>query len=244
MNYAQTDIKKLYGVGEAKAKAYSALGITTVSDLLSHYPRGYEDRGDVRLISEVDDYVKHAFVLTVATAPKSAKIKKTMTLTKFRAYDESGFCEIVFFNQDYLKSVFTVGSTFRFYGRLDVSSRGVTLSSPAYEPYNEETPPPSLVPVYSSNGKISQKQIAKDVRAALVLTACDKDAFDPLPEDIRLRNKLCLRSFAQKNIHIPESFAALAAAAAVSATIEFSALAREPSGAKRVATSSSAPSAP
>ncbi|MBO7302952.1 MAG: ATP-dependent DNA helicase RecG [Clostridia bacterium] len=50
------------------------------------------------------------------------------------------------------------------------------------------------------------------MRSALVLSACDKDAFDPLPEDIRLRNKLCLRSFAQKNIHIPESFTFLAAA--------------------------------
>ncbi|MBO7302953.1 MAG: hypothetical protein J6U68_02075 [Clostridia bacterium] len=132
MSYAETDIKKLYGVGDARAKAYSALGITTVSDLISHYPRGYEDRGDIRLIAEVDDYSKHAFILTVASAPKSAKIKQTMTLTKFRAYDDSGFCEIVFFNQDYLKSVFTVSATFRFYGKLDKSSRGVTLSSPAY----------------------------------------------------------------------------------------------------------------
>ena len=45
-----------------------------------------------------------------------------------------------------------------------------------------------------------------------MLSACDRNSFDPLPEDIRLRNKLCLRSFAQKNIHIPESFASLAAA--------------------------------
>ena len=100
MSYIDTDIKKLYGVGEARAKAYSALGISTVSDLISHYPRGYEDRGDIKLIAEVDDYLKHAFILTVATEPKSARVKGNMTITKFRAYDESATCEIVFFNQD------------------------------------------------------------------------------------------------------------------------------------------------
>ena len=170
MSYIDTDIKKLYGVGEVRAKAYSALGITTVSDLLSHYPRGYEDRGDIKLIGEVDDYEKHAFILTVSTAPKTARLSGNRTVTKFRAYDESAQCEVVFFNQDYLKSTFTVGSTFRFYGRLDKSTRGVTLSSPVYEPYSNSAELPSLIPVYGVTGKISQKQISKDVRSALVLT--------------------------------------------------------------------------
>ena len=212
MSYIDTDIKKLYGVGEVRAKAYSALGITTVSDLLSHYPRGYEDRGDIKLIGEVDDYEKHAFVLTVATAPKTSRLKGNKTVTKFRVYDDSAYCEVIFFNQDYVRNVFSLGSTFRFYGRLDRSTRGVTLSSPIYEPYSEGAELPSLIPVYSATGKISQKQIAKDVRAALVLAACDRDSVDTLPEDIRLKYKLCMRSFALKNIHFPESFASLAAA--------------------------------
>ena len=212
MSYTDIDIKKLYGVGEARAKAYSALGISTVADLLAHYPRGYEDRGDVRLIGEIDDYDKHAFILTVATEPKTARVKGKMTITKFRAYDDSAQCEIVFFNQEYVRSVFSLGSTFRFYGRLDKSSRGAVLSAPTYEPYSEGVELQSLIPVYSATGKISQKQIAKDVRSALVLAACDRDSADSLPEDIRLKHKLCMRSFAEKNIHFPESFASLAAA--------------------------------
>ena len=212
MEHTGLDIKKLYGVGEARARAYASLGITTVGDLLSHYPRGYENRGDVRLISEVDDDQKHSFLLTVARPPKNALVKGRMTLTKLAAYDESGFCEIVFFNQEYLKNVFTEGSVFRFYGRLDKSSRGCVLSSPEYEPFVEGTSLPSLVPVYSVTAKISQKQIAKDIRSALVLFACDKDSADPLPENIRLRHKLCTRAYAMRNIHFPESFSALTAA--------------------------------
>ena len=105
MSYAELDIKKLYGVGEARAKAYSALGISTVGDLLSHYPRGYENRGDIRLLCEADD-AKNAFLLTVATEPRTARLKNRMTVTKFKAYDDSGTCEIVYFNQNYYKEKF------------------------------------------------------------------------------------------------------------------------------------------
>ena len=49
-----TDIGKLYGIGAVKKEAYARLGIITVGDLLSHYPRGYEDRGNIRLLSESD----------------------------------------------------------------------------------------------------------------------------------------------------------------------------------------------
>ena len=211
MSYAELDIKKLYGVGEARAKAYAALGISTVGDLLAHYPRGYEDRGSIKLLSEADDS-KNAFLLTVASEPRTARLKNRMTVTKFKAYDDSATCEIVYFNQDYIRNAFILGATYRFYGRLDRSSRGVVLSSPAYEPYTEGAMLPPLVPVYPATGKISQKQIAKDVRSALVLASCDRESGDPLPEDIRLKYKLCTRSFAQKNIHMPDSFVSLAAA--------------------------------
>ena len=211
MSYLDTDIKKLYGVGEARAKAYSALGITTVGDLLEHYPRGYEDRGDIKLLSEVDDFSKHAFLLTVATEPKSVRLKNRMTLTKFTCYDDSAYCEMIFFNQDFVRSVFTLGSTFRFFGKLDRSSKGLSMSSPVYERWEEEASLPSLVAVYPLSAKLSQKQIAKDVRSALVLAACDREE-DPLPEEIRLRHKLCTRAFAQKNIHFPDNFSSLAAA--------------------------------
>ena len=99
MGFAELDVKKLYGVGDARAKAYSALGISTVGDLLAHYPRGYEDRGDIKLLAEADDS-KNAFLLTVATEPRTARLKNRMTVTRFKAYDDSGACEIVYFNQE------------------------------------------------------------------------------------------------------------------------------------------------
>lgn len=206
-----TDIKKLYGVGEARAKAYGKLGIRTVEDLLVHYPRGYEDRGNIRLLSETDGVGKSAHLLTVATEPRSARVKGRMSLLKFRAYDDSGVCEITFFNQDFLKNVFTLGATFRFYGRVERKNNRYAMTSPAYEPWREDGELPPLVPVYPLTEGLSQKQLAKDMRSALTLMSI-KGEEDMLPAELRRRHGLCLRSFAIRNIHAPESFSALAAA--------------------------------
>lgn len=206
-----TDIKKLYGVGPARAAQYAKLGIENVEDLLSHYPRGYEDRGDIKLITESDGERKSAYLLTVATQPKSVRVKGRMTLTKLRAYDDSAVCEITFFNQEYLKNVFAPGSTFRFYGKVEKKNGKYTMISPAYEPLVEGETLPELLPVYPLTGGITQKQIAKDIRSAMILASCNEQE-ELLPEDIRRRHKLCLHSYAVKNIHNPEDFSALAAA--------------------------------
>ena len=212
MKLWDTDIKKLYGVGAARAARYEALGVKTVGDLLCHYPRGYEDRGSIKLIEESDGISKSAYILTVGTLPKSVRVKGRMSLTKLKAYDDSAVCEITFFNQEYLKNVFAVGSTFRFYGKVERKAGKYVMTSPAYEPWSETEELPSLIPVYPLTEGISQKQIAKDMKAAMVLASVAEDGDDPLPEDIRRRNTLCLHSYALKNIHAPESFSALASA--------------------------------
>ena len=212
MGYLDADIKKLYGVGSVRASRYAALGVHTVGDLLLHFPRGYEDRGNIKLISESDGETKSAYLLTVATEPKSVRLKGRMTLTKLRAYDDSASCEITFFNQEYLHSVFTLGSTFRFYGKIERKGNKYQMSSPVYEPWSENVELQSLVPVYRLTEGINHKQMGKDMKAALALAAADGEVEDPLPEDIRRRNALCLRSYAIRSIHSPENYVALASA--------------------------------
>ena len=211
MGILDTDIKKLYGVGAVRATRYAAMGVNNIGDLLCHYPRGYEDRGNVKLIAESDGSSKAAYILTVATQPKSVRVKGRMSLTKFRAYDDSAACEITFFNQEYLKNTFALGSTFRFYGKMGRKGDRYYMTSPAFEMWSEDAELPSLVSVYPLTEGITQKQIAKDMRAAMALASAMPEE-DPLPEDIRRRNTLCLRSYALRNIHWPENFAALAAA--------------------------------
>ena len=207
----KTDIGRLYGVGDVRKAAYGRLGIGTVEELLAHYPRGYEDRGNVRLLADADGVGKSAHVLCVATEPRVSMIKGRMTLVKFKAYDESAVCEITFFNQNYLRNVFTVGSEFRFYGKVEKKGSRYFMSSPVFEPIMDGVELPPLTSVYSLTEGITQKQISKDMRSALSLMSAS-EAEDDLPDELRRKYGLCLKSFALRSIHMPESFAHLAAA--------------------------------
>lgn len=209
-NVGEASVKTLPGIGRSRAEAYARIGIETVSDLLYHFPRSYENRGDVKLLSECVSGDKSSVELTVATQPKKALIRRGMELLKFNAYDSSGVCEITFFNQNYLFDKFPLGATFRFYGAVECSGRRYKMSSPSYEPCIEGVMLAPLVPVYPLTEGISKNRISSDIRLAMSLLADSNPDF--LPEDIRRRYGLCTLSYAIKNIHLPQDMKALSAA--------------------------------
>ena len=200
----ESPITVLGGVGKVRAASYARLGIFTLGDLLAHFPRAYENRGDIRLLTDARADGKSAVVLTVATAPKVVRLRSHKSFLKFRAYDDSASCEIVYFNQDYLKDKFQIGSEFRFWGRVEPKGRnGFSMSSPVAEAWVEEMPPRSLCAVWRLTDGLTQKQVEKDIFTALSLLGGDIE--DPLPAEIRQRRELCTLSFAERNIHQPDT---------------------------------------
>ncbi|MBQ7347861.1 MAG: ATP-dependent DNA helicase RecG [Clostridia bacterium] len=200
----------LAGVGKARAASYAKLGIETLGDLIRHYPRAYENRGDVCLLADARIDGKSAVILTVATEPKSVRLRSHKSFLKFRAFDDSGSCEIVYFNQDYLKNQFPVGSVFRFFGKVERNGKRFSMSSPVAEAWTETAYLPPLWAVYRMTEGLSPKQITKDIAAALALLSVEKD--DPLPLALRERRSLCMLAYAERNIHRPDSWQSLAIA--------------------------------
>ncbi len=207
---ATIPVSNLKGVGRVKAQAYASAGVHTLLDLLYFFPRAYENRANIVPLTAADPDLKCATVLPVATEPKIANIRRGMSLLKFRAFDDSGVCDITYFNQNYLKDKFPIGSTFRFFGKVERKKNRFEMSSPAAEPWVESAPPPPFFPIYRLSEGLSQKQIAQNVAEVLPLASATLP--DPLPENVRLEHKLCTVHFALKQIHQPESYAALAAA--------------------------------
>ena len=206
----QIPVTALHGVGNIKAKAYANAGVNSILDLLYYFPRAYEDRANVKLLAETSPEGKSAVIMTVATEPRVANIKRGMSLLKFRAFDESGVCEITYFNQNYYKDKFPIGSTFRFYGKVEKQKNRYSMTSPAADPWVDELPPPPFFSIYRLSEGLTQKLIAQNVEAALEMAS--RSMPDPLPEEIRERNGLCTIYYALRQIHFPESYAALATA--------------------------------
>ena len=203
-------IKVLSGIGPARAKAYEKLGISVVSDLIYHFPRAYENRGAIKLLSECKPGDKAALVMTVGTVPKKTMIRRGMELLKFTAFDESGTCEITYYNQNYLADKFPLGATFRFYGQVERVGKRYKMGSPAYEMIIEGEDLKPLVPVYPLTEGISKNRMAADIGAAMSALASELE--DYLPDEIRRRYKLCTLPFALREIHDPTDYESVARA--------------------------------
>jgi ATP-dependent DNA helicase RecG len=197
------NVSVLRGVGASKTKQLEHLGIHTVRDLLYYFPRAYEQRGNVCALSQAEENVPTSFMLTVGTRVTTAKIRNGYSISKFRAFDESGSVEVMFFNSPFVKDVFHLGTVFRFYGRLSFFKGKPTLSNPQYEAYVEGIPLKNYIPVYSLTEGLTSKTIAKLIEQCIndVLAAI----YDPLPESIRLSMQLPTLGFAIRGAHFPEN---------------------------------------
>ena len=193
-------ISDLHGIGKTRAEAFSRLGILSVRDLLYHAPRSYEDRGDIRSVSDAEDGATCALLLTVASTPYTARLRRGMSVTKFRAFDETGTVEIVYFNQPYAATRFTVGGEYRFFGKLAAGKKNFTLTNPAAEEVLPENPLPEMVPRYPLSEGLSSKIVASAVHEALAALPALKDF---LPENIRQKYELPTLATALRSLHEP-----------------------------------------
>ena len=210
MGYLDTPVTKLRGVGDARAKQLSRLGIESVRDLVYFFPRAYERRGNVKKLMEMSPDFPSSAILTVGSVVKNARIRKDMTISKFRAYDESGVVEIVFFNSPFVKDVFKVGSEFRFYGKVSYVKNQLKMTSPKYEPYIESRPLADFVPIYPLTSGISSKILDKLIES--VMDEAVAHIADPLPDEIRLSHFLPTLTYAITNAHFPQDEEALSRA--------------------------------
>ena len=201
-------VSELSGVGKTRAAQLERLGIRTLEDLVYYFPRAYENRGDERLLSKCDFDSPTSFILTVGTVVKTANIRRGLSISKFRAFDESGSVEITYFNTPFAKDVFKLGSVFRFYGKPSLNKKKLELTNPKYEPYVEGHPLPSLIPIYPETKGLSSKQIDKLVRMAI--SAVIPTIEDPLPEWIRLEHSLPTLTTALLGAHFPSDEKSLA----------------------------------
>ena len=148
--------------------------------------------------------------MVIGTVPKKTMIRRGMTLLKFTAFDESGTCEITFYNQNYLADKFPLGALFRFYGQVEKVGKRYKMNTPAYEMITEGEELKPLVPVYPLTEGISRNRIATDIEAAMNVVAPELE--DYLPDEIRRRYKLCTLPFALRAIHDPLDYESVARA--------------------------------
>ena len=206
----RSPLTALSGVGKVKAGYFANLGVETVEDLLYHFPRGYQNRGNVVLLGEASMLpCSSATVLTVGSTPSSVRLRGGRVMTRFTAFDDSGKCIVTFFNQPFVKDIFYIGNAFRFWGKVEKKGKHFTLSCPEYELYGGPKPLPEFRSVYPLTKGLNQKSVSAVIETALKECA---ELPDPIPEEVRRSNNLMPFAEAMKIIHFPQNYKELDAA--------------------------------
>ncbi len=203
-------VQYLSGVGPALAKEFARIGITTVKDLLLHFPIRYEDRREFTSISQVRPGEFYQIQARLVTVMRRPSWNRSLSIIQAVVQDDSGCIGLIWFNQDYLKDVLQPGKEFVFYGKVERDQRyGLQMVSPELTPVEhlDGLSFGRIVPVYSLAGskKLTQRRIRKIVWNALVSFSTTIE--DPLAElfGSELKDFPSL-SEALWEIHFPSSY--------------------------------------
>ncbi|MEU7560034.1 ATP-dependent DNA helicase RecG [Streptomyces eurythermus] len=219
----QEPLKKVLGPATAKVMA-EHLGLHTVGDLLHHYPRRYEERGQlthladlpmdehVTVVAQVADARLHSFASAKAPRGKGQRLEVTIT-------DGSGRLQLVFFGNGVHKphKELLPGTRAMFAGKVSVFNRRLQLAHPAYELLRGdgdeavESWAGALIPIYPATAKLESWKIGKAVQTVLPSA---QEALDPLPDSLRAGRGLLPLPEALLKIHRPHTKADIADARA------------------------------
>ena len=203
----QTDVRYIKGIGEARAKALSKLGITTLQDLIGYFPRRYEDRTMTRTIRELELGETVCVRAMIANDPVASRISGGRTVVKARAVDDSGALDLTFFNQEYRKNSLHRGETYIFCGKVEGNLLARRMINPIVEQEGQQVLTGHIVPIYPLTAGVSQNLLYKAVGQGL--TACRHLLTDCLPDAVRQAHRLCHSGYAYENIHFPADAEAL-----------------------------------
>ena len=205
-----TNVRYIKGIGEQRAKALGKLHIATLRDLISYFPRAYEDRSVRKAIQDLADGEAVCVEAMVAAAPTLSRVRKGLELVKLRAVDSTGSLEITFFNQAYQRDNLRAGETYTFYGKAEVKNRRRQMVNPIVEREGVHVLTGRIAPIYPLTAGITQALLVKSIRQGL--EACRDLLADPLPDDVRREHSLCHIHYAYDHVHFPESQETLAIA--------------------------------
>lgn len=195
-----TQVQYLKGVGPAKAKVFESLGILAVSDLLEYFPRDYVFAPKPTPIGKIipgED-------VTVVALVESVDFQPYRRRPVFEAVveDETGFCNMIWFNAAYLQNKIEPGQLIVANGKAAEYKHQLQITNPKFITLNEDAENPEKLfsgAVYPATAQLSSRQIKK------IITPVAEDAkklIDEFFDKAFLKDKsLIKRSDAYKWIH-------------------------------------------
>ena len=197
------DAKYIKGVGPNRIKQLNSLGIYTLEDVISYYPRGYENRGIKKDIAELVDGEDALIEAKCVSKMTEIRIRRNMTIYKLVVRDETATCTLTWFNVPFLRKRFIVGDTYKFFGKVKRKLNQIEMMTPIIDEQDSNKNTGRIIPIYPSTYNLSQNILRKIIENALEEANVLPET---IPEYLIKEYKLMGINEATKQIHFPNSF--------------------------------------
>ena len=208
-------IGELTGVGKKTQADYSNLGVSTLCDLISMVPRGYEDRRSKVCIGANPEGCWVNTVVRVESVSAFGKARKDVRIiVRDQFSNQKAF--LLGFNRSYLMKAIVPSAFYHLYANVSLYNTSLQATQFELTPMREEAVfddtavslalDGGILPVYSLSGSLTQKSIRRDVKAALARVPGFNDE---IPFYLIEKYKLMPLDQALREIHFPSSDKAL-----------------------------------
>lgn len=206
----ETPVSSLSGVGPTLAKNLAKIGIFTIADLLSYWPRDFEDRTKKVSLSQFNTGKVHTIAQVLSHEYFGYGKMRTL---RIRIDDGTKDASLVCFNRPFLaktlpeNSVISVTGKFVFrYGELQCTSfdaECIATDTSIDEYKNVEVPNSRVLPIYPLTQGITQLQLRKLTEKAL--NQYCKGIENEIPDSIIKKRHLLSKNQAVYKMHKPET---------------------------------------
>ena len=209
-------IQYVKGVGPKKKAELNRLGIRTVYDLLTWFPRTYEDQSVLTKIGALKPGERETVSGVIMNVTERQGGRRGMTILTALIGDGTGFLQVTWFNQKFLKKKLVTGKRVFVTGKAEYAygGRGQFAMSQlsGFQILDDEESPEAMcgiLPVYPATEKLPQKFFRKIIAG---LWQEEFELPEVIPEGIQERFHLLARREAFYKIHFPKDFSELQAA--------------------------------
>lgn len=202
-------VERVRLVSPSRARALAGLGIKTVRDLVTHFPRRYIDLSAKETVAS-SVIGESCTIEGVAHEVKLKRPKPRLPLVEIALVDGTGVLVVTCFRQPWLAEQVKPGMRIAVAGKLEFNYGFKRMTNPYLEVLGDEGAAEGMViPVHPACEKVSAAWMRRLVGNAL--SACT-GLLDPLPLELRARYRLMSRGTALTCIHFPQTMAEAAEA--------------------------------
>lgn len=208
-------ISSLARINTTHADALKRLQLSTVRDLLYHFPTRYADSREVTGTAELEPGKPVTIYGVMEKVSVRRSFRGHVPMTEARVADQTGAVRAVWFNQAYIGKMYPDGTKVKVSGVVQSDKKGPFLSNPSIERAPEIIPesenslfhtdvaPEFLIPVYRETKGITSNYLYLLVKKAVAGGALD-EIEDPIPPHVLSKLHLPQLKEALLYIHFPK----------------------------------------